>query len=656
MTTEYDHGDFVVHALVTSKPQLRFGELGLDVESTAEEGDANRLRLVQLATPAEAWTFDISYAQQRAWLIEILNDSRITFWSHTNVDVWHIYRDLGVDISLRSKDTHTLAKLARPGKFQENGIKALSTIYLDDRLEAWDKKRAARFDELQPQRPKKPPVIRQRKKESDEAWYARKADWDARLRQWEEGVARHEAFLGWRDVPIDDDMYQQYAGMDAIYAIRLAPILTRVANDSGVSMDRIQKEQTLYQIVTQMRLRGQKIDIDYTNRVLLGDNLTAFESSTERFTSLTGLKPGSRPYVPQWLEERGVTFTEFNKVKDKETGEFRVSGPSLSAEPLLRLLTRYDAQDHDAEGWRWDVSAALNLLHDVGEVSNAVTVGKSFLKHADKDSRVHSWMKALGAETGRTTATEPAIQTITGKNRGAIIPYEDDHIIVSVDLSQIEPRIAFTDSGDTGMIDKIKQGWDIYDALAEMLFGPTFIKRQRTIVKRMVLATLYAGGLDVIVTQIRNIDKMQVTREEVEQARAKFYELAPRIRRWAQQLAKEADIRLASTRLVPGDPQRSYKSINSWVQGTARDLFMDVVLRVHEAALSQYIVNLIHDEILFSLPKAQLRSMLPIIRACFEVPYKGTPVITEVEIYEGGRWNADTRVLAWDDVAGYTDP
>ena len=60
------------------------------------------------------------------------------------------------------------------------------------------------------------------------------------------------------------------------------------------------------------------------------------------------------------------------------------------------------------------------------------------------DGIVHPSVKTLGARTSRMSITDPALQTLPKGDdtvRTAFIPREEDHVIITSDLDQVEFRM-----------------------------------------------------------------------------------------------------------------------------------------------------------------------------------------------------------------------
>lgn len=607
--------------------------LGLDVETTGLEHDS-RLRTVQLSTLSGAWIFDVSDPVQRAVCIAILSDTDRRFVSHTNIDPRVIARCLGVDISGRCLDTWTLACLREPSQVASHALKSLSTNLDPGLLEA-EAALTAEFKRLQgpkPPKPKRPAPSKSTKPERQALYLTKLAAYEGAIQAWEAAIAEWESYSGWRDIPTSNPVYRHYSGLDPIYALRLFYWLLDSLSDMGVPRGAILAEQRFYQICVSLSIRGMRVDTAYARDVALGDWEIQYETSRKEFEELTGFVSGS-PRLADYLISRGVELRE-----ETDNGN-----PSLKKTAIEAALSRYLTAPRP-DGWltEWpapEAVRAMELKERVAEASNYVTFTRNVLARVEADGRVHPVHKGLGAETGRMSVTDPAVQTVKGEvTRGIFIPYRPDEVLVSIDLSQIEPRVFAALSGDQTLIDIFTAGVDIYDRLTEMISGSPFTKRQRSGTKRTVLATLYVGGVGVIVTQLRQLDGIIMSETEVSRIRSQLRRYAPSMRDYAKELEREDPVWLDSGRFVPVPPDREWKNINSKIQGTARDILRDTCFRIQEAGYESTVINLIHDEAIFSLPCATLDRDIARLLECFEVPYLGLPVVAEVEIYTGGRW------------------
>ncbi len=108
--------------------------------------------------------------------------------------------------------------------------------------------------------------------------------------------------------------------------------------------------------------------------------------------------------------------------------------------------------------------------------------GRDFVEeHIDPvTGRVHSWIKSMGAETGRTSSVKPNIQNITKKSNEKT-KYEvawrhcyraqPGYLIITSDYNGCELRILAEASQEPAFVDAFRKDWDVHSVGAEIIFG-----------------------------------------------------------------------------------------------------------------------------------------------------------------------------------------
>jgi DNA polymerase-1 len=117
--------------------------------------------------------------------------------------------------------------------------------------------------------------------------------------------------------------------------------------------------------------------------------------------------------------------------------------------------------------------------------------------------RVHPHWRLTSVKSGRPSTHDPNILAFPSRDalglkiRGCFVA-PDGYELTSVDLSQIEPRMAAILSGDEWLLDVYRSGKDIYVELAQRLFrlpaDKIEKKRHRTPTKTVFLGLLYGIG------------------------------------------------------------------------------------------------------------------------------------------------------------------
>lgn len=584
-------GDFRPSDVSLSAPVL-----GLDTEFTGSGlySPAAELRLVQLATAMDAYVFDMRDDSQRAYVTTLLADPSRTFVAHgaTNAEVPALALALGVDISRQVFDTLILALLLHPGESEDHGLKDLAPLLGQ-----------VGHDLIQAQEELNDVFTRIYKAAHGKA-----------------GVKKDVQEFGWTNVPSDNEVYLRYAGLDAICALRLKDVLMEQATALGI-LAPISFEQKLNGIAARMSLRGWKTDPDKISKILSTTG-AANQQHKADYLALTGHVPGSHKKKRARLEELGVEFKVWNKPTKKKDGTFGDPTPKLGHEELRELYIEYPYEE-------------LRMLLDFSETLNATTFLGSLNKELDHAQRTHPRIRTLGAVTGRWTVSNPGVQTVSNRSgaREAFIPSSPQHVLLSADLGQIEPRVAFTLANETTMINLMKEGIDAYTGAATTMFGEGFSKQERGVTKRVILTGLFNGGIDVMWRQAKYADGLEVSKDALIKVRDQFRRSSPRLQRMNREIQRLTDIRLPSGRYGPQDPDRLYRAINTLVQGTARDALMQRVVDLSDAGFDDYLLMTFHDEVMLDLPRADLYSASWTVRDIMEQGFQGTPTPTDLEVY-----------------------
>ena len=214
-----------------------------------------------------------------------------------------------------------------------------------------------------------------------------------------------------------------------------------------------------------------------------------------------------KPLVPVLMnmEERGVKIDEkqlriLKEKYEKELAaiakriyeaagkEFNISSPKQLGEVLfddLGLLAK--GQKKTATGQRSTRESELEKIRELHPIVDDILeyreVGKLLSTYIDAigpllddDDRLHAEFIQTGTTTGRMAAANPNIQNIPirterGKKVRSAFIAEKGYVLVSLDYSQIELRLAAILSKDEKLCDIFRANRDIHTEVAAMVFG-----------------------------------------------------------------------------------------------------------------------------------------------------------------------------------------
>lgn len=316
------------------------------------------------------------------------------------------------------------------------------------------------------------------------------------------------------------------------------------------------------------------------------------------------------------------------------------SSRCVEGESLLRVndalpVTPYEIREHQFLSIVGSMRLA-GLRIDEKELGRQLVTGSApavlhRVREHLRDGRIHPTMDATQA-SGRLSVSNPAMLTFGRRGerlsaRRVVVP-EDGHVFLSVDLSQIEPRVVAALSQDSGMLDAFDAGVDLHASVACELFGGL---EHRTLAKRFNNAVLYGAGLGTLL-EITDLPK-----SKLKSYLASFVDQFPDWLAWRWQIAEQArtgalldnhhgrKLRVLAKKAITAGPA-------TVAQSCARDIFVDGVLRIHSRGLSTYLRLLIHDEVLLSVPENDYADVAREVQECMTASWMPVGGVRQVAI------------------------
>jgi DNA polymerase-1 len=320
----------------------------------------------------------------------------------------------------------------------------------------------------------------------------------------------------------------------------------------------------------------------------------------------------------------------------------------------LALLEEYCAEK------RPDLAPLFKTVQDYrrwGKIKSTYIEG--YARHINAvTGRVHAEFFPLGAETGRFAARKPNLQNMpragaddAGVRNFFIAP--EGGVLLSLDLSQIELRVGAFCCRDEKMLETYKNGGDIHDQTATVIYGKgKHDKEQRVIAKNVNFGTFFGLFPKGLQRTLKFKAGLNVALEQCEKIIANIKAGYPALTRWQEEAKAKAGTRrytetwLGRRRYLPeiASPdwgKRSFAercALNSPVQGTAADIL--------KLALGRIIAGLpgrpwlrpllqVHDELVFELPCERTTEAAAFIKACMEArpfPDFDIPIIAEAAV------------------------
>lgn len=264
--------------------------------------------------------------------------------------------------------------------------------------------------------------------------------------------------------------------------------------------------------------------------------------------------------------------------------------------------------------------------------------------------RIHPDFFALSTETGRMNCRNPNLQNCPRKSNDPIgirnfIKAPENHIILSLDFSQIELRVGAFYCRDKTMMETYKNGGDIHAATTSVIFGCTYeeaqdkhrreYKEQRTIAKNVNFGTFYGLFPKGLQSTLKFKAGVEKSVDECSEIIANLKAGYPSLTTWQEETKRDAarkmyiETWLGRRRYLPNIRSENWGlksfaercALNTPIQGTAADILKLAIVRILEGLPSRPWLKpilQIHDELTFIVPKEKLSESVNFIRKCME--------------------------------------
>jgi DNA polymerase-1 len=416
----------------------------------------------------------------------------------------------------------------------------------------------------------------------------------------------------WATVPVNFPAYWAYGCLDTVVPVRLAEYLWPKVQYAREAYD---LEMACQRVLTEVELRGVRLDVEYVEQA--AEALR--RSLAERLERLP-VNPNSPRQIVEALEAQGATLSK------------RTQGGALSVdEEVLAALEQPLAKE------------LLSYRHDKKVLTSYF---ESFMEH-QTDGLLHPSINQLQARTGRMSVTNPAMQTLPRDAyvRDAIIPDNEDHVLVLADYDTQELRTTAHFARDTNMINAFLEAQDLHMATALMAFGEDRAAEMRTPSKNGMYSWVYGARPTKFARTIG------ITVEEGERIFLGLAEAYPGVARLMAQLidlVKERAgdgeygwVQLLDGRRLKVPKEKAYAALNYLIQGSCATVLKQAIVNLDAAGLGHALRLPVHDELVFSLHRDEVEDALPTIRDCMERHDLLVPLTVGIKVVD--RWGDPYR-------------
>ena len=413
----------------------------------------------------------------------------------------------------------------------------------------------------------------------------------------------------WGTVPINFQPYWSYGALDPVITMRLWEMFYEKCGPGQPYHKAYELEMATRKIVTRMELNGARVDLEYSKKKY--EELIDYTEKVKLWaynqydTSIT-----SNVQLVRLFEKLGAEITEFTPSGAK----------SASKDQLTKLLI---------EGNDEVKNLADTVLQQRKADKLATTYFLNFMeKHVD--GLLHPSVKTLGARTSRMSITDPALQTLPKGDatvRRAFIPKDEDHVIITSDLDQVEFRMFASLSQDENLISLFHradaEGSDPFTEIGRQVYqDPAMQKsdKRRNLIKGVVYGRLYGAGV------AKQALTAGVPEHQMREVSDSFDQNYPGMAKFQKEIDNIGQRRLREEgqgyvytwtgRRIPCDEERTYTLVNYLIQGGAAEVFKSNLIKLDQADLTDYLIVPVHDEIVLQAPREDAEEIKQLVRQC----------------------------------------
>jgi DNA polymerase-1 len=226
--------------------------------------------------------------------------------------------------------------------------------------------------------------------------------------------------------------------------------------------------------------------------------------------------------------------------------------------------------------------------------------------------------------------TDPALQTLPKGDatvRRAFIPKDEDHVLITSDLDQVEFRMFASLSADENLIKLFhiadQTGSDPFTEIGRQVYqDPTMQKsdKRRNLIKGVVYGRLYGAGV------AKQALTAGVPEHQMREVSDSFDLNYPGMMSFQKQIDNIGQQRFRNEgqgyvytwtgRRIPCDDDRTYTLVNYLIQGGAAEIFKSNLVKLDAADLTDYLIVPVHDEIVLQAPRKEAEEIKKIVREC----------------------------------------
>lgn len=428
-----------------------------------------------------------------------------------------------------------------------------------------------------------------------------------------------ERYLGYRPIEIESligrgtrqltmdlvnvERVKEYAAEDADITLQLKRVLWPEVERIGLERLYFDIEEPMIGVLADIETAGVRIDTEA---------LAAYEVELQQ--KLAELEAAVRA-------EAGEPTLNINSTR--QLGEVLFAKMRIAEKPKMTRTKQFCTDEEYLQGFARKHRIVDLVLEYRGVKKLLSTYVGALPQLVNRTTgRIHTSFNQAVTATGRLSSTNPNLQNIPVRDelgrriRQAFIPSDDEHLLLSVDYSQVELRLMAHLSGDEHLIAAFANGEDIHAATAARLFGKSLdevTSEERRRAKTANFGIIYgisAFGLS---------QRLEIPRKEAKEIIDGYFRSYPGVKSYMEEVVERArrdgyvstifgrrrylndiDSRNAVARALA-----ERNAVNAPIQGSAADIMKIAMIGVHrrfrEEGIRSRVILQVHDELVVDM-------------------------------------------------------
>jgi DNA polymerase I len=434
---------------------------------------------------------------------------------------------------------------------------------------------------------------------------------------------------------VEVEKLSRYAQCDAIGVFELMEKF--IPGLKANSLERLfyEIEMPLVETLADMEMTGIRVDLDYLSALS-----SEFEKELARIEELVYTSADEKFNINSPKQLSVILFEKLKLPVVRKTK----TGYSTDEEALKTLAISHE------------LPAKIMEYRELQKLKSTYT--DSLLKLANPlTRRIHTSFNQAVTATGRLSSSDPNMQNIPTRTdygrriRRAFIA-DEGCTLVSADYSQIDLRVLAHTSDDPLLLKAFREDADVHTATARELLNlenGTVTEEARRIAKTINFGIVYGISAYGLSQQLKI--EPRIARQYIDN----YFRKYSGVQKWTEELLRQTRERgfvktlLGRIRYIPeinssnamvrAGAERT--AVNTPIQGTSADIIkiamINLVKLFEQKGYKTKMLLQVHDELLFSVPEAEMSEMLPVIKSQMEKAFT-LKIPVRVDLKSGPNW------------------